>query len=461
MSDWYEAEQRVQRARALFEQHQWEQALVELREAVALNPYNSGWLFNIGLTLDELGRFDEAIQAYRDCLQIDEANILAMNHLAVDMCRIGRYQQSLKVFEQIQQIDPSFEPAYCNRITVYTEMGDHARAEEMFYLARLYKDRCPHCYYSIGTSLFQRGLYDRAIYCWQQVIDDEPSHFPAYVRLAEAYWKKGELESARRHYLFALQHDSGNIELILALGRLLTQSDSHREAGEKFRLAVELAPDHPSTNYCLGRWLFHEGRMDQAMAAFQRVLQLDPTYPAAHLRLAEIAYAQQDIEAARMHLRGELTLRPQDVQLLSELSELLARCGDQRAAIACLRRVVQLEPSRWRAWQNLGVLLCQLGRLDEGVHCYRRALRGHREDPSLLFNLALGYLLLRNYRRARTIVRRGLRIAPGDRSLQNLSLRIRVSKLVHRFRALVRRSSPVHRVGRVLCAWRCRRRAGR
>src|SRR5690606_13351656 len=117
----------------------------------------------------------------------------------------------------------SFEPAYCNRIIAYTEVGDHDKAEEMFYLARLYKEQCPHCYYNIGCSLSARGLHDKAIYCWQKTLDLDEDHPEVHVRIAEALWSKGELEQARKHYLIGLRQDPGAMATLLDLGELLQE----------------------------------------------------------------------------------------------------------------------------------------------------------------------------------------------------------------------------------------------
>src|SRR5438552_15777525 len=201
MNDWDDAERRVERAQELFEQHRWQEALEELRAATDINPYNGSWFFNIGLTLDEMERYDEAIDAYRKALAIDENDLQAMNHLGLDLHRVGNFEESLRTFERIESLDASFEPAYCNRIITYSELGEHDRAEEMFYLARLYKEHCPHCYYNIGCSLAGRGMYDKAIFCWQKTLELEESHPEVQLRIAEALWGEGELEGARQHYL--------------------------------------------------------------------------------------------------------------------------------------------------------------------------------------------------------------------------------------------------------------------
>ncbi len=171
MNDWYDAEQQVEKAQELFEQQKWPEALELLRAAVAINPYNSAWQFNIGLTLDEMERYGEAIEAYEEALTLQPDDLEALNHLGIDLTRVGRFEDAIRNFERIESLDATFEPSYCNRIGAYSEMGEHEKAEEMFYLARLYKDQCPDCYYAMGCSLQARELYDKAIYCWQKTID--------------------------------------------------------------------------------------------------------------------------------------------------------------------------------------------------------------------------------------------------------------------------------------------------
>jgi tetratricopeptide (TPR) repeat protein len=73
-----------------------------------------------------------------------------MTHLGIDLRRVGDPEGAIRTFEQIEALDPTFEPSYCNRILAYAELGDHERAEEMFYLARLFKEQCPDCYHHLG-----------------------------------------------------------------------------------------------------------------------------------------------------------------------------------------------------------------------------------------------------------------------------------------------------------------------
>lgn len=312
MNDWQDAERRVEKARQFFERQQWALALEELRAAIGLNPYNNGWFFNIGLILDEMGRYDEAIEAYQQALEIDENDLQSLDHLGLDLFRTTRHEQAIKTFERVEALDPSYEPSYCHRIIAYCALGDHEKAEEMFYLARLYKDECPLCYYNMGCSLAQRGQYDRAIACWRKTLDLDHDHLEVHVRIAEALHAKGELEQSRRHYLTALRQEPGNTQTLLDLGELLVEMGRLDEAGEKFRRAIELSPETPSPHYCYGQWQLQRGHEQQAVQSMLRTLQLDPTFAGAHVSLARICLKRNEIHLARKHLRSEILLHPEN-----------------------------------------------------------------------------------------------------------------------------------------------------
>ena len=432
MNDWNDAERRVERAAELYEQRKLQEAVDELKAAIAINPYNPGWFFNLGLTLDELNRAEEAIDAYEQALEIDPHDLQTMNRLGMDLHRVGKLKQALATFYKIENIDPTFEPCYCNRIITYTELGQHEKAEEMFYLARLYKEHCPRCYYYMGCSLHARGLFDKAIYCWRKTLDFDDEHPDAHVRIAEALWSKGELEQARRHYLAGLRQDPGSIDTLLDLGELLVEMGRIDEAGEKIRRAIEMAPDEPAVHYAYGKWLLNRGGAaaeEEAVNELVRTLRLDPTFPGAHLHLARLHFARKELFEARRHLRGELLLKPEEPAILLSLGNLLMDTGEVRLASATLKRLVQLEPTNVRAWINLAVAQFSRDRYSDGIEACRRALECEAENPIAIFNLALAHEHLRRYDKAMTWVRRGLEKDPKDLSLQKMELRLRVLQL--------------------------------
>ena len=341
MSDWQEAEQRVERAHDLYERGRWEEAVSELRRAIEINPTISAWYFNLGLTLDMMERFDEALVAYRKGLSIDPHDLETLSAAGTDCVRIGRYKQAIRFFERAEDIDSGFEPCYCNRITAYSELGEHEKAEEMFYLARQYREKCPACFYNMGSSLFARAAYDRALWCWRQVLDMEPDYPQVHARIADVHWAKGQLSDARRHLIEELRCDPGNLDTLLDLGELLMEMHQPVAAAEKFRQVLDLDPEETTAHFQLGVLADGEGDTSLALERFKFVLQHDRRFVGAHLRIAQLRHRLKNKPEAIYHANCELAQPDVDENTLLQLGHLFMDLGQLHSARTALRRLVE------------------------------------------------------------------------------------------------------------------------
>lgn len=439
LNDWNDAEKRVERAQELFEQRRLLEALDELRAATDLNPYNPAWHFNIGLTLDELGRTEEAVDAYQRALEIDPDEVQTLNHLGIDQHRLGQYREALATFDHLAEVDAAFEASYCNRILTYTELNQHERAEEMFYLARLYREECPHCYFNIAISLMRRGLYQRAIYCLQRTMDLQGSHPRVHVRLADAFWHLNQLDHARRHFLAALRQDPGNTSTLLDLAELLMEMNRWDEAGEKIRRAIELAPHSAAARCDWGKFLLDRKRYEEAITALQHALDRDPTFPTAHLMMGKAFIVLRNPQEAKKHFRCEMMLRPDDPELLLELSNHLIDLGELRSGILCLRKLVGEHTEHAIGWQNLAAAYFLNGNHAEGIECSREALRYAPGNVMAIHNLSLALLETDRADQAWIHLRGALDIDPENVHLLRLQLRLRLHRTMNTVVRAIRR----------------------
>ncbi len=426
MNDWARAERRVERAQGLFEHGQYIKAAEELRSAISINPYNASWHFNLGLTLDAVGAYPQAIEAYRRAVELEPDDLVVLNCLGVDYTCVGRYAESLDCFERIERQDVTYEPAYCNRIITYTEMGDHEQAEVMFYLARQVKDECPLCLYNIANSLFDRSEYHRAIACWQRCLELEPDHASAHARIAETHWALGNLDEARRHYQVELGRSPGDVDTLLDMGELLVEMGLTEEAAEKFRRVLEQSPASAAAHFGLGELALKDSRNEDAEEQFRLVLRIDRYYPGAHMRLGEVLLRGGREAIAGVHLLAELRHAGKDPSALLELGQLLLRAGKTRQANAVLRKLVAIEPTSPQVEHSLAVSYFLMENLEEGIlHC-RRALKHKPDYPLALYNLALAHMEKGAIVRARRYVAKALAVAPADEQVRALAGRLGV-----------------------------------
>jgi tetratricopeptide (TPR) repeat protein len=444
MNEWFEAEQRIERAQELTESQRWAEALGELEAALAINPNVAAWHAQRGYLLEELDRPTDAVASYERALELEPGDPDVAVALGVALARLGRHARALEVLEDIARTYPDFEPAYCHRIGIYAQLGRHDQAEEMFYLAQELEDSCPHCFFQIGVSLAIRGQTDRAIYCWQRVLELDPTYVGVYRRIAQAHRARGELDRAREYFLREIREDPGNTDLLFELAELTLESGDLATAGAKFAHILDLDPSDVEARFALGNVWLMRGKPEEALICFERVESVtgaEPELPEFELKVGEALFRLGRFAEAAPHLEVAAQEDPRSPQVLMLLGGCLLGGEKLDGATDCFRRVLALDSRNPFAHHSLGVCLFQTGRHEPGLNHCLEAIRLKPDFGVALYNAAVAYLRLAKWAEARGMLRRALRSDPENESLQQLSKRIwryRLTHFLRRFRGWLR-----------------------
>lgn len=444
------AENNARRAYELYEDGKMAQALIELERALEVNPTNSAWHFNKGLTLDAINQFNEAITEYETALELSPDDLEILNALAVDYTRAGLYDRALQTFEYLQELDPKFEPCYCNRIITYAEMGQHDLAEQMFYLAQQIDEDCALCYYNIGNSLFARGEFKKAGRCWLRTAELEPAHPQINYRIAQAYWSDGDQARAREHFLAELRLNPGDVDVIMDFALFLLEAGELEAAQEKCHRILELNPDFGPALFYSGEIALDRGDAARAAQLFEEALKSDPALAGPHYRLAQCALNAQQPEKVKTYLLAELDHEIEDASTLISMASMFLTIGDSDHATQCLLRAVGLDMRNADAYHYLGVGAANKGQLLDAERFLAHALELNPNHTGALRDAAYTYLASGQAEKAAERIASARALLPGDCELRMLdhSIRLilllgRVTRWLHRLdpRAIFRRRS--------------------
>lgn len=438
MNDWFEAEQRVERAQQLSESHRWEEALRELEAALDINPHHASWHAQHGLLLDELGRTADAAEAYEKSLELEPGDEDVATALGDALYRLGRYAKALSVFDELARILPDYEPAYCHRIAVYTELGRHDQAEEMFYLAQELEPNCPHCFYNVGVSLAARGLTDRALFCWQRVLDLEPKYENVRVRIAQAYRLQGKLDEALEYLLEERREDPGNIDLLYELAELAEDANDIPAAIARYGEITELEPEQAEAHFARGRLLLQSDGAAEALECFKTALAVgDPDeLNGFNQRVGEAYLALERFALAANYLRRAVSEEPDQSDIRTELGNALLMMDKISEAADQYRRVLAIDPRNAMARQHLAICHFKMENYEAGLHQCLEVLKLSPNNVPAMYRAVLANACLGRWRDARAMLQRAMRQAPDDEVLKNLRARLWRYRLVHPFRQI-------------------------
>jgi TolB-like protein/Tfp pilus assembly protein PilF len=107
-----------------------EEALALNREAVALDPLSANAIFDVGQSLDALGRFDEGLSWYKKSLKADPGFPSTLWSIGLHHWLISReYGEAVKWLRKAISADPgdAYSPAHLGRL--FMDLGDLDRAE--------------------------------------------------------------------------------------------------------------------------------------------------------------------------------------------------------------------------------------------------------------------------------------------------------------------------------------------
>jgi len=107
----------------------WEQAAKYLGEVVQLSPgYDEH--YNFGVTLQRLGRRDEAIEQYTKALQLNPDLAQANSNLSLILNELGRCDEAIEYCTRALQSNPAYAEAHNNLGVILNELGRRDEAIE-------------------------------------------------------------------------------------------------------------------------------------------------------------------------------------------------------------------------------------------------------------------------------------------------------------------------------------------
>ena len=287
------------------------------------------YVAQLGASLHQRGRFDEAAQHYRRALELNPELREARINLGMLLMDSGALDESVTHFQEAVRQRPEYAVAYYYLGHAYSRQRKLSEALEQFRRSIEVDALLPDAHASLGEVLLRMNAVGEAIVELEAELRQNSGSVRARNLLATAFLKVGRSEEAVEQYELALRVDPDTAEILHNLGLALMGLGRVDSAIEHYRRALEQRPESGETHFRLGLALLHRGRLPEATGHLERVLNLASIEADACVRVAE-AYAEDGRFALAIGvLKRGLEVSPADVRLLTAAAWLLATCPDE------------------------------------------------------------------------------------------------------------------------------------
>lgn len=182
-------------AQVLLESGQLDEALAVMLEANRRGVASESLLRQLGLTLAQAGRADEAVEVLTPLAREGAAETLSA--LGVALSDAGRHEEARRTLLNAIEADPDDPVAYERLALVATRRGDWTDAREQARRALDRNEDLTEAWNYLGGALFNLGQPHQAIAAWRQAVDRDEENYDALFNLALVAREVGEVEQAR------------------------------------------------------------------------------------------------------------------------------------------------------------------------------------------------------------------------------------------------------------------------
>ena len=164
-------------------------------------------------------------------------------------------------------------------------------------------------------------------------------------------------------------------------------------------------------------------QLNSAINSYSQQYERRPKDKNVGLRYADILRTAGRDEQALAVMQQMVIFHPEDNDVLAAYGKALASSGDLLKALEVIGRAQRPDNPDWKLLSAQGAVLDQLERPEEARQYYQKALNIVPNEPSVLSNLGMSYLLTNELAQSEVYLKRAIALPGADsRVRQNLAL---------------------------------------
>lgn len=263
---------------------------------------------NLGATLADQGKLDEAIAHYQLAVQIKPQYAEAHYNLGVALAAQGKSDEAIARYEQALRFKPDYADAHNNLGNALLAQGRLSDAVQHYQRAIQFKPLLAEGHYNLGNALTRQGRLEEAMQSYRRAVEIRPGYADAHFNWANRLAEAGRLDEAIEHYQQAIRLKPGSAEAHNNLANKLAAQKKFDAAARHYEQAIRLRPDYAEACNNYGVTLAGQGKLEEAIQLYERARELKPDYAQACANLGNVLALKGNPDAALQHLHEALTL---------------------------------------------------------------------------------------------------------------------------------------------------------
>jgi len=230
----------------------------------------------------------DSLTLFKHTLDVTKNNFIILTNYAASLNDAGRYEDAIKYSHKLLELKPNCPENHNCLGSSLLNMGRIDEAIDEYQLALKYKPNFPQTYYNLGLAVRKFNNFEQAALFFQKAIEYKPDYIEAYVNLTTTLNQLQRFEESIEVCGKALQVDPDNVFVHGYLAMALSGAGRNDEAIEEIKYVLKQRPNDSQMYRNLGILLAKKGLESEAAAAYQQALRIDPNDTNTRLLLGKL-----------------------------------------------------------------------------------------------------------------------------------------------------------------------------
>ena len=331
---------------SLQESGRLDEAVAAYKKAIELNP-NFSWSYHsLGDVLLKLEKWEEAVAAYKKAVELNPDFSWSYHNLGDALLKLRQWEEAAAAYRCEIALNSDFAWSFCNLGDALTKLKQWDKAIATYLKAVEIDGNLPGIYEKLGYALGQTES-DLNLVLEQSQLQITPENWEFYLQLGENLAKYDRPKSAIIFYqsLLTAMPSCGNKsaeleELLQQQEKCVSVALEEDRALASSRATVAQKPDDCWSYYNLGAVLSHQKYWEEAAAAFFQAIEINPDLPWwFYYNLWEVFVRQNKLDEVENLCREVVAAKPEAFWPYLNLGEALTRQGKIAEAIDFYRTI--------------------------------------------------------------------------------------------------------------------------
>lgn len=284
----------------------FKKAINDFNMALKIDPKDSKYLYNRGVALAYMGKYNEAIKDFTAAIVINPNYWAAHSNRGSAHMILKNYKQGFLDYDSALKINPGDIIALSNRADNYLKLGQYEKS--INDCNELIKYKPEWGYWNRAQVKYEIKKYVDAISDYTEVIKIEPNNLWAYLNRAVAYGKIKDYAKSIDDFKHIIEVDPNFSYAYANLGSYYQSVGDDVNALKNLNEAIKLNPNEDLPHMNIGEIYVKQGYYNKALAEFNKAIKLDKKYKCTYCNRGMLYYKMCRYSKALADFKKAVTL---------------------------------------------------------------------------------------------------------------------------------------------------------